>query len=111
MTIVSYDAPTPTQHPNLAARIQHISEIMPHVLDRYGLSLENEPVSERPAMASDAADLMDVMIACLESATADLHPAYCGELRGPRGRGQASSSANTMRKSAGGVSHIFDLFA
>jgi hypothetical protein len=43
-----------------------------HVLDRYGLSLELEqdPDPERPAPSSEAIDLFDVMLACLEEALA-----------------------------------------
>ena len=45
---------------------------MPHVLDRYGLSMELEldPDPVRPAPLSEAIDLFDVMIACLEGALA-----------------------------------------
>jgi hypothetical protein len=53
--------------------LEPLHEIMPHVLDRYDLSLEDEPVSERPAVAieaNDLNDLFDVMISCLESALA-----------------------------------------
>jgi hypothetical protein len=60
----------PPPDPNLPAGVHHIAEIMPHVLDSYGLSFEDGTVSERPAVASDAADLFAVMISCLESALA-----------------------------------------
>ena len=40
---------------------------MPHVLDRYGLSLEQEPDSAPPAKAAEAIDLFEVMISCLVS--------------------------------------------
>jgi hypothetical protein len=55
-------------HPNLTAGVHHIAEIMPHVLDRYGLSLEPEqdPDAERSTSSIEAIDLFDVMIACLE---------------------------------------------
>jgi hypothetical protein len=41
---------------------------MPHVLAHYGLSLEQEPDSEPPAIPTEVVALFDVMFACLESA-------------------------------------------
>jgi hypothetical protein len=61
---------SPTPLPCPPNSVHHIAEIMPHVLDSYGLSFEDEPVSEGPAVVSDPADLFDVLIACLESAIA-----------------------------------------
>ena len=46
------------------------SELMPNVLARYGLSLESECEAARPALASEANDYFDVVIAGLESALA-----------------------------------------
>jgi hypothetical protein len=67
-TSISLSWVEPPPLPNLPADAHHIAEIMPAVLDRYGLSLELEqdPNSERPAPSIEAIDLFDVMIACLE---------------------------------------------
>ena len=43
---------------------------MPHVLARHGLSLEQKPDSVLPAKATEATDLFDITISCLESALA-----------------------------------------
>jgi hypothetical protein len=57
-------------HPDLRAGVHHISDVMPRVLDRYGLSLEQKSNSVRPTLVVDASDSFDVMLACLESALA-----------------------------------------
>ena len=57
-------------HPDLPAGVHHISDVIPHVLDRYSLSLEQDPNSVRPTLVTDANDLFDVMIAGLESVLA-----------------------------------------
>jgi hypothetical protein len=57
----------PPSHPKLQPGVHHIAEIMPLVLDRYGLSLDQEHNSVRPA-TTEAIELFDVMMACLESA-------------------------------------------
>ena len=61
-----------SHYPARPAGVHHIAEIVPHVLDRYGLSLEPEqdPNAERPTSSIEAIDLFDVMIACLEEASA-----------------------------------------
>ena len=61
----------PPPHPNLPAGVHHIAEIMPHVLERHGLSPKQEPDSVPPAIATEATDIFDVTISCLESALAD----------------------------------------
>ena len=48
----------------------HVSKVMPAVLARYGLSLEERPNAERPAVATGANDFFDVSIAALESVLA-----------------------------------------
>jgi hypothetical protein len=50
-------------HPNLAAGVHHIAEIIPTVLAAHGLAAD----SEQPTAANMAADF-EVMIAALESA-------------------------------------------
>jgi hypothetical protein len=54
----------------LPARVHHISEIMPHVLARHGFASSDEPNATQPTPATNAIDLFDVMIACLEEALA-----------------------------------------
>jgi hypothetical protein len=65
---LSFVGPSPLPSP--PAGLYHIAEIMPHVLDRYGLSLDQEPDSVPPAKAREATDVFDVTISCLESALA-----------------------------------------
>ncbi len=60
----------PPPHPNLPTGLHHIAEIMPHVLARHGLSPDQEPESVPPAKATEATDLFNVTICCLESALA-----------------------------------------
>lgn len=55
---------------SLPAGVCHVSEVMPAVLARYGLSLEERPGAERPAVATGANDFFDVTIAALESVLA-----------------------------------------
>jgi hypothetical protein len=55
---------------SLPAGVCHVSEVMPTVLARYGLSLEERPDSERPAVATGANDFFDVSITALESVLA-----------------------------------------
>ena len=52
---------------SLPTGVSHVSEVMPAVLARYGLSLEEKPDAERPAIATGANDFFDVSIAALES--------------------------------------------
>jgi hypothetical protein len=59
-----------TPNPDLPTGVHHVSEVMPLVLDRYGLSLERDPNSVRSESATEVNDLLDVMIACLEAALA-----------------------------------------
>ena len=71
-TSISMTWVDPPPLPNLTAGVHHIAEIMPHVLDRYGLSLGpgQDLNAERPTSSIEAIDLFDVMIACLEEALA-----------------------------------------
>jgi hypothetical protein len=55
---------------SLPAGVCHVSEVMPTVLARYGLTLEERPNAERPAVAIAAIDFFDVTIAALESVLA-----------------------------------------
>ena len=52
------------------AGVCHVSEVMPQVLARYGLSLEVRPDKKRVAVANETADLFEVSIAALESVLA-----------------------------------------
>ena len=51
----------------LPAGVFHVSELMPSVLARYGLPLEDRPDKKRVAVANETADLVEVSIAALES--------------------------------------------
>jgi hypothetical protein len=52
---------------SLPAGVRHVSEVMPAVLARYGLTPEESPNAERPAVAIAAIDFFDVAVAALES--------------------------------------------
>jgi hypothetical protein len=52
---------------SLPVGVCHVSEVMPAVLARYGLSLEERPDVELPGVATGANDFFDVSIAALES--------------------------------------------
>ena len=67
---ISLSVLDPPPHPNLPSGVQHIAEIMPHVLARHGLSSSDRPNAMQLTPATKATDLSDVMIASLESALA-----------------------------------------
>jgi len=54
----------------LPAGVCHMSEVMPTVLARYGLSLEERPDAERPVVVDGTNDFFDVSIAEMESVLA-----------------------------------------
>ena len=54
----------------LPAGVCHVSELMPQVLARYGLSLDDEPRSKQPAPVTETNDFFDVMFIALESVLA-----------------------------------------
>jgi hypothetical protein len=54
----------------LPAGVCHVSQVMPLVLARYGLSMDEQPDADCVAPASEATDFFDVTIAALESVLA-----------------------------------------
>jgi hypothetical protein len=67
ISLTAVDEPI-CQH--LPAGVCHVSEVMPIVLARYGLSLEKEGDADRTASATGENDFFDVSIAALESVLA-----------------------------------------
>jgi hypothetical protein len=56
--------------PKLPAGVRHVSEVVPLVLARYGLPLEDRPDKKRVIVANETTDLFAVSIAALESVLA-----------------------------------------
>jgi hypothetical protein len=54
----------------LPTGVCHVSQLMPLVLARYGLSMDEMPEANRTDPASEATDFFDVTIAALESVLA-----------------------------------------
>ena len=63
------DRPQGHEH-KLPAGVGHMSEVMPQVLARYGLPLEDRFDKKRTAVANETSDLFEVSIAALESVLA-----------------------------------------